>query len=953
MFTAKFASPLDHIGPYPFPVFDQAAEHGLTLITAPPGYLLDDSLAGLIARQDRPLIWLRLGPEDSDPATLLLSIISSVRRLRADFGVETIAAMRARPGPIFRWPPLFRSLGDELHETLDPSTVLVFENLELLAAGYETMNLLGAYILPSLPKQAPCILISNQRLPPATIPEDAQRFDAKDLRLDNLACISLAERINASLPPKQLQRVAQLSDGLPEVLVGICAACNLLGKEYMAKELGQTRSVDDLLQTITQALVTQVDAQTQQTLGLLVQLGYSHPSLIGQTMKGDLSVDAPWFQQLTEDWERFRRIWRPLLQKNLGQSHLQNVALLNHVGSRLIAQGALAQAVRLYRWAGDTNSIAQEVCRHATKLLDLGQWDTLRGWIDQLPAASLESCPALLLYRGQISAAEGDFAGSSKNFSKAAALSSTKGDFTTACQSMLADTVVASRMGRYDRALVTAMNLLSMATKHSLDSYRGWALWQIGTLWTILGKLDQAATYFEQARHWIGDAPLSELVDEVRKIVAAQREAQQLLEFHTQAVQEAQVQEGENASRLAAMLNSPAPSLTTLLEQYGWSGVPAPMSFPPNLSRPAGEEIEQSNLWQKLLNRYRSLRRASDQEMYASEDGHSPQKTSLDAEMAEQLLLLMSAMDDFLSIDTGTAGKRVAIDPLLRNTRASVLQAPIQKSDLSMPAWQSHEPAEGEKPVPPLFLTAYFLGSFRVFVNDSPVDIWPSGRGRSLCKYLLINRQRPVHREKLMDVFWPSASPDSARNSLNVAVHDLRQAFRPLTDTAIVEFVEGAYLLNPLLDVWLDIEAFEHHLQASRQFETSHQREMAIKELESAASLYQGDFLADDLYEDWTLPTRERLRLDYLDTLARLSHDYFHQGDYTASATLCQLILNRDNCREDAHRLLMYCYCRQGQQHLALRQYQICAEALQSELQIEPEPATIELANRIRRHEDV
>ena len=204
-----------------------------------------------------------------------------------------------------------------------------------------------------------------------------------------------------------------------------------------------------------------------------------------------------------------------------------------------------------------------------------------------------------------------------------------------------------------------------------------------------------------------------------------------------------------------------------------------------------------------------------------------------------------------------------------------------------------------------------------------------------------------------MDVFWPSASPDLARNSLNVAVHDLRQAFRALTDTAIVEFDDGAYLLNPLLDVWFDVEAFEHHFQASRQFETTNQGEMAIKELESAASLYQGDFLADDLYEDWTIQTRERLRLDYLDILDRLSHAYFQQGDYTASATLCQLILNRDNCREDAHRLLMYCYCRQGQQHLALRQYHICTEALQSELQIEPEPATIELANRIRRHEYV
>jgi len=195
------------------------------------------------------------GPEDNDPATLLLSIISSVRRLRADFGAETTAAMRARPGPVFSWPPLFTSLGHELHESLDPSTVLVFENLELLASRDETMRLLRTHILQSLPDQAPCILISNQRLPSTAISEYTQRYDAKDLRLDNLASISLAERISASLPAKHIQRLALLSDGRPELLVGCAWPATCWGRSTWRWN-GRTRSVDDLLQTITRTLIT-------------------------------------------------------------------------------------------------------------------------------------------------------------------------------------------------------------------------------------------------------------------------------------------------------------------------------------------------------------------------------------------------------------------------------------------------------------------------------------------------------------------------------------------------------------------------------------------------------------------------------------------------------------------------------------------------------------------------
>jgi DNA-binding SARP family transcriptional activator len=99
--------------------------------------------------------------------------------------------------------------------------------------------------------------------------------------------------------------------------------------------------------------------------------------------------------------------------------------------------------------------------------------------------------------------------------------------------------------------------------------------------------------------------------------------------------------------------------------------------------------------------------------------------------------------------------------------------------------------------------------------------------------------------------------------------------------------------------------------------------------------------------------TRERLRLAYLDTLDRISHLYFSHAQYAACAELCQRIIERDLCREDAHRRLMRCYSRQGQPHLALRQYRACADALEAELGVEPAPATTALHERIRRHEPV
>ena len=118
--------------------------------------------------------------------------------------------------------------------------------------------------------------------------------------------------------------------------------------------------------------------------------------------------------------------------------------------------------------------------------------------------------------------------------------------------------------------------------------------------------------------------------------------------------------------------------------------------------------------------------------------------------------------------------------------------------------------------------------------------------------------------------------------------------------------------------------------------------------MELATNLYRGDFLVDDIYEDWTILIREHLRLIYINTLDRLSQISFNKENYSNSIALCQMILKHDNCREDAHRRLIRCYSHLGQRHLALRQFQLCEESLRSELEMDPEPATIELVEHIR-----
>jgi DNA-binding SARP family transcriptional activator len=250
-------------------------------------------------------------------------------------------------------------------------------------------------------------------------------------------------------------------------------------------------------------------------------------------------------------------------------------------------------------------------------------------------------------------------------------------------------------------------------------------------------------------------------------------------------------------------------------------------------------------------------------------------------------------------------------------------------------------------------LAVHLLGPLRVTIDGTPVRWWPSRRGRSLLKYLLAHRRPWPHREALMETFWPHSPPAAARNSLNVALHGLRRALRAASDVPVVVLEDGAYRLHAGLRLWVDVDEFEDHLRAARRLEAAGAEDEATAEYELAVALYQGDFLADDPYEEWPVLTRERLRLAYLDALDRLSQRFLDQGHLAACAALCQRIIERDACREDAHRRLMRCYGRQRRSHLALRQYQACAAALRAELDVDPDPATIRLHEAIRRHEAV
>ena len=72
------------------------------------------------------------------------------------------------------------------------------------------------------------------------------------------------------------------------------------------------------------------------------------------------------------------------------------------------------------------------------------------------------------------------------------------------------------------------------------------------------------------------------------------------------------------------------------------------------------------------------------------------------------------------------------------------------------------------------------------------------------------------------------------------------------------------------MDIWLDYRAFEKCIRVGEQLEKAGHVEKAVEQYETAEQLYQGDFLEEDLYEDWPVIQRQNLLNNYLSVVDKL-----------------------------------------------------------------------------------
>src|SRR2546430_5896685 len=254
------------------------------------------------------------------------------------------------------------------------------------------------------------------------------------------------------------------------------------------------------------------------------------------------------------------------------------------------------------------------------------------------------------------------------------------------------------------------------------------------------------------------------------------------------------------------------------------------------------------------------------------------------------------------------------------------------------------------------------LGRFEVHRSQEQLTggNWSRRKVVELFKLLLSIEQHRLHREQVQEILWPMSTLEQAANSFGKTLYLLRRALEPDlpsgkgSSSNYLQLEHDTLLLIPD-SLRIDADFFEsstRQLQAQMRSlsgkESERHIQTLLEEFDSVLDFYHGDYLPEDLYEDWTQRRRDRLRRVHswlLEDGAQLA--LLIGNGLRASEYLLEL-LESNPADEQTHRQLMLVYARMGRRSDALNQYVLLRKTLKEELRASPLPETNELFRQIQ-----
>jgi DNA-binding SARP family transcriptional activator len=236
-------------------------------------------------------------------------------------------------------------------------------------------------------------------------------------------------------------------------------------------------------------------------------------------------------------------------------------------------------------------------------------------------------------------------------------------------------------------------------------------------------------------------------------------------------------------------------------------------------------------------------------------------------------------------------------------------------------------------------LTIKALGRVRVDSREGPLGgNWLQQRPGQILKYLVCERDSVVPAEKIAEALWPNSGRE-ALSSVRHYIHGLRDKLEPGRSprggSQFIVTVRGGYAINRR-HVRIDADVFSEAVRDGLGVFNRGETDSATELLELAMSLYRGDLLEDELYAEWAMPERDRLRAMATDSLRALAQISLSRSDHAEAVKHLERLAEFEPYDSDVHKELLRVLLAAGRRSEAMRRYSTFRARLGREFRSEP-----------------
>jgi DNA-binding SARP family transcriptional activator len=260
--------------------------------------------------------------------------------------------------------------------------------------------------------------------------------------------------------------------------------------------------------------------------------------------------------------------------------------------------------------------------------------------------------------------------------------------------------------------------------------------------------------------------------------------------------------------------------------------------------------------------------------------------------------------------------------------------------------------------VPADAIQVRFLGNFQICIGDVVVNKTASRARRpwNLLQYLMVHRNKTVTRQQLIEALWPDETSEQPDKALKNLVYRVRTAFAAKNipyAQEVVLYHAGNYHLNNDLPWVFDFEQAEAYFEQARApgLTADEKVKLDLKAIE----LYRGDFLAEQVYEDWVLPYNTYYRSQFFKCVNYTLNVLIAEGHNETIEFVCNRAIEIDPFEESLHLAYMNALVSQGKKSTALAHYNKLADMFFREMGVTPceelRELYHELSNQLNRLE--